>query len=151
MVPSNNAIRLIKQFESCRLKAYPDPASPDGQPVTIGWGHTGYHVQLNSTITQAEADAFLKMDVVYAAWILHGLVLNQNQFDAMVSLVFNIGAGAFRRSSLCRYLETKDYAKASKEILKWDHAGGKTVKGLTNRRVAEKELFDAPVSTEENV
>lgn len=147
MKPSENALNLIKQFESCSLTAYPDPASKDGSPITIGYGHTGHGIKLGQTITQQEAESCLQLDAMAAAWALHDLQLNQNQFDALVSFVFNIGVGAFRGSHLCRYLEMKNYTAASKEFLKWDHAGGKVVKGLAKRRQAEKELFDTPVST----
>lgn len=151
MVPSANAINLIKQFEACSLKAYPDPASKDGLPITIGYGHTGHSVHLGQTITSETADALLNADATYAAWALHGLKLNQNQFDALVSFVFNVGVAAFRTSSLCHYLEAGNFKAASQEFIKWNHAGGKVMPGLTKRRRAEKALFDTAPNGEGEV
>lgn len=172
MVPSINAINLIKRFEGCRLVAYPDPASElakavsmaklkasdyqqlpgweafKGDPWTVGWGHTGYSVKEGQKITHATADSLLNMDAAHAAWILHDLKLNQNQFDALTSFVFNVGSHAFRHSTMCRYLEIGNYKAASKEFLKWTHANGAVMDGLTRRREAERALFDTPMPVE---
>lgn len=144
MRPSPKAIAMIKCFESCKLEAYPDPANPGGLPITIGWGHTGPSITLGKKIDQATADSLLATDATYAAFALSGLKLNQNQYDALVSLVFNIGAGAFKRSTLYRLLKTGNYVAASKEFPKWTHAGGQVNKGLLKRRLAEQTLFNTP-------
>ena len=63
--------------------------------------------------------------------------LHQHEYDAFLSLAYNIGPGAFCGSTLVRKLNAEDYAGACAEILRWDKAGGKTVAGLTKRRQAE--------------
>ncbi len=70
------------------------------------------------------------------------LELNQNQYDALCSLIFNIGTGKFKRSTMLKYLQAKQYDKASAEFLKWRKANGKVLKGLEARRKDEQELFD---------
>lgn len=175
MITSDNGLRLIKAAESCSLIAYPDPESELGQacshlglrpteyvqvpnwqaldphPVTIGWGHTGPSIKLGDVWDQATADAILRMDVHYAEYALHGLELNQNQFDALVSLVFNIGNHEFNHggpnggpSHILKYLQAKNYAAAAGEFLKWDRSAGHEVQGLLNRRKAERALFLTP-------
>ncbi len=169
MITSDLGIKLIKASESCVLTAYPDPASPLGRactsrglrgteyrkvprwqllkadPVTIGWGHTGSSVKLGDVHTQETADALLRMDLKYAEYALFGLELNQNQFDALVSFIFNEGAKAFRDSTLAKRLRAGDFVGAADQFLRWDHAGGRIVAGLTNRRKAERALFLTPV------
>lgn len=141
MTPSENALNLIKRFESCSLHAYPDPGSHDGRPITIGWGHTGSSVTHGMQITRGTADMLLTIDLLTPAKALRGLAVNQNQYDALVSLIFNIGVGAFETSTLKKRLVVKDYAGAAEEILKWDHANHVILPGLTKRREAERELF----------
>lgn len=172
MPTSNNGLNLIKDYESCSLTAYPDPKSELGEacthlgfklteyrqvprwqllnpdPVTEGWGHAGPSVKLGDSITQETADALLRMDVHFAEYALTGIELNQNQFDALVSLVFNIGNAAFNGSSLRGLLAARHYNAASLEFLKWDHAHGRVVQGLLNRRKAEQALFLTPVIAE---
>lgn len=145
MRPSMAAIGLIKKFESCRLTGYPDPGT-NGLPITIGWGHTGPSIKLGQVISQATADSLLSLDAVYAAMALGGLSLNQNQYDALVSFIFNVGTGAFRYSTMRRLLQAGDHAEAAKEFLRWTHAGGKENKGLLARRKAEQALFTAPLT-----
>ena len=84
------------------------------------------------------------MDMTYAAQAVDRLVkvpLTQNQFDALVSFVFNIGDGAFAASTLLRYLNKGRYQEAAVEFMRWIHAGGKRLDGLIRRRRAEQELF----------
>lgn len=145
MRPSKNAVNLIKAFESCCLQAYPDPVNPSGLPVTIGWGHTGSAIHLGDLIRQESADFLLQVDCRNAAKPLAGLPLNQNQFDALVSFIFNLGAKAFNESSLKRLILRKDYASAAEEFLRWTHGGGHIVPGLVRRREAERALFLTPV------
>jgi lysozyme len=120
-----------------------------GAPWTIGVGHTGPEVRYGLIWTQAQADAQLLADVAGAVAAVNRLVilskqqngLTQNEFDALVDLVFNIGAGNFAGSSLLRYLNSTNDAAAANEFEKWDMAGGKHIAGLLRRRQAEKAEF----------
>lgn len=142
MITSDTGIDLIKQFEGCELEAYPDPAT-GGDPWTIGYGHTGPDVQPGLVISEDEADALLRKDLAKFERVVSLAVngVTQNQFDALVSLVFNIGQGNFRSSTLLRKLSEGDDAGAADQFLRWNRAAGKIMKGLTRRREAERELF----------
>lgn len=154
MTPSSECYDLIKEFEGCKLTAYPDPAT-GGEPWTIGVGHTGPEVKSGMTISQAIADAYLVKDAEHAADTIKRAVtvpLKQPQFDALVSLVFNVGPGGPSRdgiirlkngnpSTLLRKLNAGDTLGASQEILRWNKAAGKEMTGLTRRRAAEQALF----------
>jgi len=140
MQTSANGKNLIKHFEGVRLTSYRDIVGV----LTIGVGHTGPDVFDNMTITAQEANDLLGIDLHIAETAISKNVkvpLNQNQFDALVSLVFNIGTGAFKNSTLLRVLNTKDYLHAADQFLVWNKAGGKVVQGLANRRMAEFDLF----------
>jgi lysozyme len=121
----------------------------NGGPWTIGVGHTGPEVRYGLTWTQEQADAQLLHDVAGAVATVNRLVdlskqeggLTQNEFDALVDLVFNIGAGNFAGSSLLRYLNSTNDAAAAREFPKWDMAGGKHIAGLLKRRMAEQVMF----------
>lgn len=133
---------IEKQFEGCKLTAYPDPAT-GGEPWTIGYGHTG-GVQPGDTITQDQADTLLLVDLKSAINAVESGVttpLTDDEESALVDLVFNIGAGNFQHSTLLRLLNASDYVGADAEFQKWDHAGGKVLAGLTKRRAAEAALF----------
>ena len=143
MTPSEKAYDLIKRFEGCKLTAYPDPGT-GGDPWTIGWGHTGPEVKSGMTISQAIADAYLVKDAEHAADVVKRGVtvpMTQGQFDALVSFVFNVGAGNFLKSTLLRKLNAGDTLGASLEILRWSKAAGKELPGLVRRRAAEQSLF----------
>lgn len=171
MLSSNKALELIKQFESCFLSAYPDPASELGRaceklgfpltdylkvprwqllkadPVTIGWGHTGKSIKLGDKIDQSTADSLLRMDIHYAEYRLSGLDgLNQNQMDALTSLAFNCPAAIAHGTTLRRLLESKEWDEAADEILKWHYANHRPLPGLMRRREAERALFLEPVT-----
>ena len=143
MTPTPACFALIKKFEGCRLTAYPDPAT-GGDPWTIGYGHTGPEVKRGFTIGQNIADAYLLKDV---QWFADGvsacvtLPIAQQRMDAMVSLAYNIGLKAFRNSTLLRMVNKGDLVGAADEFLKWNHANGKVMPGLTARRLAERSLF----------
>lgn len=130
---------LIKQFEGLRLKAYKCPAGV----WTIGYGHTKT-VKPYQVITEAEATKLLIKDL---AWVEDAVdkhvtvFLNQPQYDALCSFVYNVGATAFRRSTLVRLLNAGDYEGAEQQFKRWNKAGGKVLKGLTRRREAERALF----------
>lgn len=136
-------LALIKQYEGCRLAAYRCAAGV----WTIGYGHTA-GVHSGMTITQAQADAYLQQDIAKfegyvnnPAYIPITEQLNQNQFDALVSFAFNLGAGNLRK--LCKGRTAAQIAQAMTQYCK---ANGKVLAGLKRRRAAEQALFNKPVS-----
>ena len=139
-------LALLKEFEGCKLTAYPDPAT-GGDPWTIGYGSTGPHVKRGVTITQAEAERLLLADLDRFEQAVTRYVtvpLTQNQFDALVSFTYNCGQGSLQTSTLLRKLNAGDYAGAQGQFARWNRAGGKEMAGLTRRRAAEAELFGTP-------
>ena len=137
---SQKGIDLIKEFEGLRLEAYRCPA---GIP-TIGYGTTK-GVEMGIKITKDEAERLLKKDIEqFENGVLSRLrvKVNQNQFDALVSFAYNVGLGNFSKSNLLRLLNGgQPIGNIAKEFLKWNKAGGKILKGLSNRRDAEMKLF----------
>lgn len=136
---SEVGLTLIKDFEGCRLESYRDSAGV----LTNGYGNT-HGVVPGSTITQAQAESDLLSNVAGAEYVVNTVVkvqLNQNQFDALVDFVFNLGSGNFQSSTLLRLLNQGNFTGASNEFPKWNHAGGVVVEGLTRRRLAEQALF----------
>jgi len=132
----------IAAHEGCVLVAYPDPGT-GGEPWTIGVGHTG-GVKKGDRITREQAMALLAEDLHAAETAVNNAItvsLSQNQFDALVSFVFNVGAGAFRSSTLLAKLNARDYAGAADQFLRWSRAGGKVMAGLLRRRNDERDLF----------
>lgn len=142
-VVSKKGLDLIKSFEGLSLKAYPDPAT-GGEPVTIGYGHTG-GVKLGAVWTQAQADNALADDVSHFADGVSSLIgsvpTTQGQFDAMVAFSYNVGLGNFGSSTLLKKHKAGDYAGAVAEFGKWVNAAGKVMAGLTRRRAAEAALY----------
>ena len=136
---SEAGIKLICKWEEFRDYAYVWPAGL----WTIGYGHTG-GVKPTDKIDLAQGEAYLRQDLEIVERCLNALKLelNQNQYDALCSLIFNIGTGKFKRSTMLKYLKTKQYDKASAEFLKWRKANGKVLKGLEARRKDEQELFN---------
>lgn len=135
-------LSLIRRFEGLSLTAKPDT----GALWQIGYGHT-HGVHEGDTITEEKAEQFLRDDLYESEFAVGSLVnvdLNQNQFSALVSLVYNIGASKFNTSSLRKLLNDGDFESAASEFHKFDHAGGQVVRGLTRRRQAEEELFRRP-------
>ena len=144
---SENGLALIKRFEGCSLKAYPDPAT-GGAPWTIGYGWTrpvdGVAVHPGMEINQAKAEQLLRCGIVSYEQDISKLVrvrINQNQFDALVSLAWNIGTRAFSTSTLLQKLNSGDYLGAADQFLRWVNAGGSEMPGLVTRRRAERDLF----------
>ena len=133
-------IDIIKKHEGLRLEAYmPTP----NDVWTIGYGHT-HTTKQGMKITAGQAESLLRKDITWVEKAVNKLVvvpLTQNQFDALSSLVFNIGEGAFAASTLLRYLNKGRYQEAAAEFMRWIHAGGKRLDGLIRRRRAEQELF----------
>ena len=139
----------IKQFEGLRLQAYPDPGSKDGNPWTIGYGSTS-NVKKGMVIDHAEAEARLVRDLTHAETTVERLVsvpLTDNQFGALVSFVFNVGAGAFEKSTLLRHLNNGDYAAVPAQLSRWNKNDGAVMPGLTRRRAAEAVLWGTPSGT----
>lgn len=143
---SQTGIDLIKSFEGLKLTAY--KPVPTEKYWTIGYGHYGPDVKAGQKITAAEAEAMLSRDLVrYEGFVKDKYFvpqtdqLNQNQYDALVSFVYNCGQGNLK--SLCGKSRTlKQIAEA---MLLYDKAGGNVLAGLTRRRKAERELFLTPV------
>jgi len=135
-----NGTKILKFFEGCRLTAYQDSVGV----WTIGYGHTkGVHSGMS--ITQEEAEQMLLTELEeYEGYIEKYVTvpLTQNQFDALVVWVYNLGPTNFRRSTLLKELNSGNYTAAGNEITKWNKAGGKVLAGLVKRREAEAELFN---------
>lgn len=132
--------QVIKDHEGLRLTAYKD----GGGVWTIGYGHTGADVGEGLTIPLSEAERLLTRDLRTAEGHVNGGVkikLTQNQFDALVSLTYNIGGEAFKDSTLLRLLNAGDYEGAANQFPRWNKDNGKVVNGLINRRREERELF----------
>ena len=140
---SKDGLHLTEQFEGVRLTSYPDPAT-GGDPWTIGYGHTGSDVHPNMTITQQQAEELLMKDVQKASQAVNSKVhtdITQDEFDALVDFVFNVGVGNFAGSTLLKKINEGDMEGASHEFEKWDMAAGKHMAGLLKRRHAETQEF----------
>ena len=141
MKTSDKGIDLIKKYEGLRLNAYLDAVGV----WTIGFGHT-LNVKSTDVITLDEAEYFLRQDVEFAEKEVnrHNLNINQNQFDALVSFVFNLGVGNFARSTLLRKIKSNpNDPTIRKEFERWIYAGGKVLNGLVRRRKEEADLYFA--------
>ena len=144
MAVSAKGIDLICSFEGLRLTAY-----DDGVGIwTIGFGTikypNGVRVKRGDSCTLEQAKSYMKHDLIEFEHTVNSLVkvpLNQNQFDALVSLTYNIGSGAFKSSTLLKKLNLSDYKGAADQFDVWVNAGGKRMQGLANRRAKEKSLF----------
>lgn len=141
---SFNGINFLKDLEGYRDTAYLDTA---GIP-TIGYGTIridGKPVELGMTCTEPQAVLWLTADLAQAQTAVNKLVtvpLTQNQYDALVSFVYNVGVHAFATSTLRRLLNTKD-PHTSDEFDRWVYSGGHVTKGLVARRRSEKSLFES--------
>ena len=146
---SANGLSLTEQFEGLRLTAYQDQVGV----WTIGYGHTGPDVTPEQTITMAEAQALLAQDVSSAVSCVNTVItvkLTQQEFDALVDFIFNLGIGSFKGSTMLRNLNAGDFTGAVAQFDLWDRAGGAVVAGLLRRRQAEAALFNAGDSTTES-
>lgn len=138
---SDKGMALTESFEGLSLTAYTDIVGV----WTNGYGNT-HGVVPGSTITQEQATNDLADNIAGAEYVVNKVVtvpLTQGQYDACVDFVYNLGSGSFQTSTLLRKLNNKDYAGASAEFPKWNHAGGVEVAGLTRRRLAEQQLFNS--------
>ncbi|MDN7893033.1 lysozyme [Burkholderia cepacia] len=134
---------LTEASESCRLKAYPDPAS-GGAPWTIGWGATGAGIVEGTVWTQEHADSRLTLDLNARADVVDRLVkvvLTPAKKAALVDFVYNVGETNFEGSTLLKRLNAGDYQAAADEFPKWNLAHGKVMPGLVTRRARERDLF----------
>lgn len=152
MKVSDGGVAFVARHEGIVLRAYDDfapakelkPGDAVKGTLTIGVGHTGPDVHIGQTITEAEAMALLRADLGTAEAAVNRLVtvpLTQNQFDALVSLVFNIGEGNFSKSTLLRRLNAGEREAAAGQFGRWNKSKGVELAGLTKRRAAERELF----------
>lgn len=154
MQVSQRGLDLIAKFEGVVLHAYNDPVGH----CTVGVGHLihrGNCTQEDYTrwrnMTRAQAMRLLKLDLASREAAVDRLVtvpLNQNEFDALVSFVFNLGVGAFEKSTLLRLLNQGKRKAAAEEFGRWVFAGGQKLPGLVTRRAAERRLFQTPVVKE---
>jgi lysozyme len=141
MTYSKSGIHLTEHFEGCKFVAYKDLRGI----WTIAYGHT-CGVYEGMTCTQAQADEWLRQDIVFAAACVNSFVLvglSQEEFDALVDFVFNLGCGNFKHSTLLGKINRGDFAGAASELDKWDYVAGKQCAGLLRRREAEQDEFDA--------
>ncbi|ECR8445208.1 lysozyme [Salmonella enterica] len=140
---SDSGLAALKREEGCKLTAYPDSRGI----WTIGTGHTGkvdgVAIHRGMTITQDTADRLLRDDLSWVERCIAdrvAVVLNQNQYDALCSLIFNIGANAFIGSTVRRQLNAGNYTAAADAFLKWSRAGSNpTILGP--RRGRERAMF----------
>lgn len=131
---------FVKQWEGRELKAYRCSAGV----WTIGYGHTK-GVQEGDEISPAEAEQLLVEDLTAISDGLNRLVnvpVSEGQYIALLSLAFNVGACAVKKSTLLFHLNHKRYDEAAEEFDKWIYAGGKVSEGLKRRRAAERKLFE---------
>jgi lysozyme len=153
MKTSARGLTVIKEFEGKRLEAYLCPAGE----WTIGYGHTSAagtpKVMPEMRITDAEAYAILQRDVVAFEMAVSRLVkkpLNQGQFDALVSFIYNVGAGAFEKSTLLKRINAGRFDDVPAQLMRWTKGGGRELPGLVRRRRAEaalwRSLFEGPVA-----
>lgn len=137
--------KLIQQFEGLKLKAYQDSVGI----WTIGYGNITYldgkKVKKGDEITREQADLMFKQTANKFALDVAKLIdvcLTQNQFNALVSLAYNIGISAFKGSTLLKKVNVNHNDKSiANEFLKWKMAGGKVIQGLLNRRIKESEVY----------
>lgn len=147
---SDAGLRLLTRVEGFRTDLYDDAAGF----CTIGYGHlvhrgrTGTNADAEAPFAQGVSEneglALLRTDVEIAESAIKRCVrvpLRQNQFDALVCFIFNVGEGAFTGSTLLRCINRGELARAQEEFHRWTYAGGKVLTGLVRRRRLESELF----------
>jgi len=132
-------LKIIKDSEGLELKAYLCPA----KVWTIGYGSTGPHVKPGMVITEARAEELLREDMARFEKAVAEAAPNatDNQFGAMVSLAFNIGIGAFLKSTVLRKHKAGDHHGAAEAFKLWNKGGGRVLPGLVTRRAKEAQLY----------
>lgn len=163
---NKDTLDLIKEFEGRRLEAYPDPGTVNdpikkGEPWTIGYGHTGRmsppDVNPGDKITVAQADEYLLNDLNYTAERLRRLLkveLNDNQFGALLSFMFNVGEGTFKKSSVLTNVNSNNFGRVPGRLALYRLANGQVMNGLVRRRAAEGNLWlkvDTKIEVKEEV
>ena len=146
---SPQGLAIIKKFEGFRSKPYLCPA---GVP-TIGYGSTRYAdgrpvKMTDAPIAEAQAQELLQATLAKYEACVNGAVkmpINQNQFDAFVSFTYNLGCGAFRKSTMLQLFNTGYAGAAAEQFARWNRGGGKVLAGLVSRRAAERALFVSKV------
>jgi len=150
---SEHCLSLTKESEGCSLTAYPDPGT-GAAPWTIGWGNThpvdGTPVHKGMTITQEMADSMLESALNKCGERVFAMLsdiaikkLTQHQFDALVDFAYNAGEKNLQTSTLLKDLNAGNDEAAAAEFPRWNHAGGKVLRGLTIRRQKEQDLFNS--------
>lgn len=151
---STEGLALIKKWEGWYPKAYKDPVGI----WTIGWGTTGEEAVPGRRITKKQGETFLRkslQDDEATVKRLTDVPLTQHQFDALVSFVYNVGSGNYSKSTLRKLLNRKNYAGAAQQFVRFNKARSRetgkwmTLRGLTNRREDEAELFRTPDDAQE--
>jgi lysozyme len=146
---SARGLKLIKDFEGRFLKAYYCPAGV----LTIGYGHTNLSgvppkVVPGMTITADEAETMLRKTLakVYEPAVRRNVhvPLTQYQYDAMVSFVYNVGEGNFKKSGVLKAINARQYDRVPGLLMQWTKAKGRVLQGLVNRRRAEGVLWGLP-------
>jgi lysozyme len=143
MITSDKGVDLIKSFEGFRNKPYQDIVGK----WTVGYGHLmveGDGTKVGDIISPVTATSLLKSDLKQAENCVNTNVkvpLGQNQFDALVSFVYNLGCGNFKSSTLLKKINLGDIEGAAQEFLKWNKAGGVISAGINHRRHVESCLF----------
>jgi lysozyme len=143
MNASSKALDLIKESESFAAEPYVCPAGK----LTVGYGHVILNGEVHPyPLTEEYAVKLLVKDVAWAEAAINGFVkvaLTQDQFDALVSFVFNVGKENFRTSTLLKKINAGDYAGAASEFDRWIYAAGKVLNGLKTRRNKERALWES--------
>lgn len=149
---SEKGVELIKQFEGCHLKAYPDPLT-GSLPITIGWGSTrhfnGLPFKLGDKISQETADKLLihQLETQFIpslSKIPYWNEMNQNQQGALLSFAYNLGANFYGSSgfnSITKVLKNKEWDSVPEKLLLYRNPGSKVEAGLRRRRIAEGKLW----------
>lgn len=141
---SERGLEVIREFEGFRENAYLDT----GGVWTIGFGTIKYpngtKVKKGDSCTRAQAETWLKNDTAWVGACLDRTIkvtVNQNQFDALASFIYNVGETAFMKSTMLKALNAGNYAGAASQFDRWVYDNGKAINGLVNRRAKEKALF----------
>jgi lysozyme len=135
------AVDLCKKWEGLYLKAYLCPANVP----TVGYGATGKDIKLGMVVTEEWAEDRLEKELQHAMhWALKlspNLINYENKLAAIISFIYNCGNGAYAASTLRRKVRAEEWQEAAEQLLKWNKAGGKVLRGLTLRRMDEAKLL----------
>ena len=139
-ITSNKGIELIKQFEGFKAEPY----MCAGGYLTIGYGHKLLPSDRCNILTEEKAEILLKKDLVrFERAVIKYITepLGEDQFDALISFTYNLGAAALQRSTLRQKINYGEFEDAAKEFNRWVYAGGRRLAGLVRRRKIESQLF----------